>query len=153
MGIVYRSQHVAIEHDLYKIAWIFWIGAIAFAGYFVAVLIAPFIAYLQTFKPIYKVDGFVRYRPPDQRSGEDGQGYVAALFEDLSVACEWEYFGKRALEMRRFPRCWNFLPTRESTRSTVATPACSRMICLCSRSASHPAKAHIQKISGLVIPA
>ncbi len=63
-GIVYRSQHVAAERDLIKIAWIFGIGAVAFAGYFVAVLIAPFIAYLQTFKPIYVVDGYVRYRQP-----------------------------------------------------------------------------------------
>jgi hypothetical protein len=107
-GIVYRSQHVATEHDLYKIAWIFWIGALAFAGYFVAVLIAPFIAYLQTYKPIYKVDGFVRYRRPDGKSGEEGQGYVAALFEDRTVACEWEYFGKRTLEDATIPAMLEF---------------------------------------------
>ncbi|HTU69389.1 MAG TPA: hypothetical protein VMF11_03630 [Candidatus Baltobacteraceae bacterium] len=97
-GIVYRSQHVPAERTLIKIAWIFAIGAIAFFGYFVAVLVAPFLAYLQTYKPIYIVDGYVRYREPDEHSGEDGQGYVATLFEDQTVACEWEYFGKRKLE-------------------------------------------------------
>ena len=107
-GIVYRSQHVAAEHDLYKIAWIFWIGAIAFLGYFVAVLVAPFIAYLQTFKPIYVVDGYVRYRGPDDRSGEEGQGYVATLFEDQTVACEWEYFGRKKLDDATIPAMIEF---------------------------------------------
>lgn len=97
-GIVYRSQRVAAERDLIKIAWIFGIGAVAFAGYFVAVLIAPFIAYLQTFKPIYVVDGYVRYRQRDEKSSEDASGYIATLFEDQSVACEWEFFGKKPLE-------------------------------------------------------
>jgi len=108
LGIIYRSQHVAAERDLIKIAWIFAIGAIAFLGYFIAVLIAPFIAYLQTFKPIYKVDGFVRYRAPDERSSEDGHGYVATLFEDRTVACEWEYFGKRALDDATIPAMIEF---------------------------------------------
>jgi hypothetical protein len=97
-GIVYRSQHVAAERDLIKIAWIFGIGAIAFAGYFVAVLVTPFVAYLQTFKPIYVVDGYVRYRKRDDASTEDASGYIATLFEDQSVACEWEFFGKKPLE-------------------------------------------------------
>ena len=91
-GIIYRAQHVPAEHTLIKIAWIFAIGAVLFLGYFIAVLVAPFVAYLQTYKPIYKVDGFVRYREPDESSAEDGHGYVATLFEDRSVACELEYF-------------------------------------------------------------
>jgi len=107
-GIVYRSQHVASEATLIKIAWIFALGAFVFAGYFVAVLVAPFVAYLQTFKPIYKVDGYVRYRSADERSSEDGHGYVATLFEDLTVACEWEYFGKRALENATIPAMIEF---------------------------------------------
>jgi len=102
-GIVYRSQHVPSERDLIKIAWIFGIGAIAFAGYFVAVLVAPFTAYLQTFKPIYVVDGYVRYRERDEKSSEDASGYVATLFEDQTVACEWEFFGKKPLENMALP--------------------------------------------------
>lgn len=100
LGIVYRSQHVPADRDLIKIAWIFGIGAIAFAGYFVAVLVAPFRAYVQTFKPIYIVDGYVRYRGPDPTSELDGTGYVATLFEDRTLACEWECFGDKALPDR-----------------------------------------------------
>jgi hypothetical protein len=107
-GIIYRSQHVATEHTLIKIAWIFAIGAILFLGYFIAVLVAPFRAYLQTYKPIYKVDGFVRYRARDESSDEDGHGYIATLFEDRSVACEWEYFGKRTLENATIPAMIEF---------------------------------------------
>ena len=107
-GIVYRSEHVPSERTLIKIAWIFAIGAIVFLGYFIAVLVAPLLAYVQTYKPIYKVDGFVRYREPDDRSKEDGHGYVATLFEDRSVACEWEYFGRRRLENATIPAMIEF---------------------------------------------
>jgi len=107
-GLIFRAEHVPAEHDLIKIAWIFAIGAIAFTGYFIAVLVAPFHAYLQTFKPIYVVDGYVRYRGPDARSGEDGHGYVATLFEDQTVACEWEYFGRRVLEDATIPALIEF---------------------------------------------
>jgi hypothetical protein len=96
-GIVYRAQHVPSDATLIKIAWIFAIGAIAFGGYFVAVLVAPIVAYLQTFAPIYILDGYVRYREPDDRSRADAAGYAAALFADRCVACEWEWLGKRRL--------------------------------------------------------
>jgi hypothetical protein len=97
LGIVWRSQHVPADATLIKIAWIFALGFIAFFGYFVAVLVAPFTAYLQTFKPIYTLDGYVRYRAPDEKSQIDGCGYVAALFPDQTVACEWEWLGKKKL--------------------------------------------------------
>lgn len=96
-GIVYRSQHVASDATLIKIAWIFALGTIAFAGYFFAVLVAPFMAYLQTFGPIYILDGYVRYREPDDRSRSDAAGYAAALFADRTPAWEWEWLGKRRL--------------------------------------------------------
>lgn len=96
-GIVYRAHHVPADATLIKIAWIFAIGAIAFAGYFVAVLVAPIVAYLQTFRPIYIIDGYVRYRQPDEDSQLDACGYAAALFPDRSVAGEWEWLGKRHL--------------------------------------------------------
>jgi hypothetical protein len=107
-GIVYRSQHVPADHDLIKIAWIFGLGAIAFGGYFVAVLVAPFLAYVQTFKPIYIIDGYVRYREPDDTSEIDGTGYVATLFEDRSVACEWECFGQKKLPNKTIPALVEF---------------------------------------------
>lgn len=107
-GIVYRSQHVASEASLIKIAWIFAIGAIAFAGYFVAVLVAPVIAYLQTFRPIYVLDGYVRYREPDPRSRVDACGYAAALFADRTLAYEWEWLGKKPLPNATLPALVEF---------------------------------------------
>ncbi|HXO17430.1 MAG TPA: hypothetical protein VN909_04610 [Candidatus Dormibacteraeota bacterium] len=102
-GIVYRAHHVASDATLVKIAWIFALGAIAFGGYFVAVLVAPIAAYVQTFRPIYIIDGYVRYREPDDRSQPDACGYSAALFADRSVAGEWEWLGKRRLPNTTIP--------------------------------------------------
>jgi hypothetical protein len=107
-GIVYRAHHVPSDATLIKIAWIFAIGAIAFAGYFIAVLVAPFVAYLQTFRPIYILDGYVRYRAPDDRSRIDGCGYAAALFADRSLAYEWEWLGKKPLPNATLPALVEF---------------------------------------------
>jgi hypothetical protein len=107
-GIVYRAHHVPADATLIKIAWIFALGAIAFAGYFVAVLVAPFAAYLQTFRPIYILDGYVRYREPDARSRIDGCGYAAALFADRSLAYEWEWLGKKSLPNATLPALVEF---------------------------------------------
>lgn len=107
-GIVWRAQHVASDATLAKIAPIFVLGSIAFAGYFVAVLVAPFAAYLQTFKPIYILDGYVRYREPDEHSQDDACGYVAALFPDRSIACEWEWLGKNRLPNATIPSLIEF---------------------------------------------
>lgn len=107
-GIVWRAQHVTADATLAKIAPIFVLGGIAFAVYFVAVLTAPFAAYLQTFKPIYVLDGYVRYREPDEHSQPDACGYVAALFVDRSVACEWEWLGKKRLPNATIPSLVEF---------------------------------------------
>lgn len=107
-GIVWRAHHVPADATLIKIAPIFGIGALAFAGYFVAVLVAPFTAYLQTFKPIYVLDGYVRYREPDERSEGDACGYVAALFPDRTVACEWEWLGSKRLPNVTIPSLIEF---------------------------------------------
>jgi hypothetical protein len=107
-GIVYRAHHVPSDATLIKIAWIFAIGAIAFAGYFIAVLVAPFIAYMQTFRPIYILDGYVRYREPDERSRIDACGYTAALFPDRTMAGEWEWLGKRPLPNVTIPALVEF---------------------------------------------
>ena len=102
-GIVWRAHHVLDDSTLIVIAPIFGLGALAFLAYFIAVMVAPFIAFLQTYKPIYIIDGYVRYREPDQHSESDASGYMATLFEDGSVACEWECFGKEALPNRTIP--------------------------------------------------
>jgi hypothetical protein len=107
-GIVWRAQHVPADATLIKIAPIFGLGAIVFAGYFIAVLVAPLVAYLQTFKPIYVLDGYVRYREPDEHSQSDACGYVAALFADGSVACEWEWLGKKRLPNATIPSLVEF---------------------------------------------
>lgn len=107
-GIVYRAQHVPSDATLIKVAWIFGLGAIVFGGYFVAVLIAPFAAYLQTFRPIYILDGYVRYREPDEGSRPDACGYAAALFPDRALAGEWEWLGKRALPNVTLPALVEF---------------------------------------------
>lgn len=107
-GIVYRAHHVPSDATLIKIAWIFGLGAIAFGGYFVAVLVAPILAYMQTFRPIYILDGYVRYREPDKRSRIDGCGYAAALFADRSLAHEWEWLGKKPLPNITLPALVEF---------------------------------------------
>ncbi len=107
-GIVYRAQHVPSDATLVKIAWIFVLGMVAFGGYFFAVLAAPIAAYLQTFKPIYILDGYVRYRAPDEDSQSDACGYAAALFADESVAFEWEWLGKKPLPDRTIPAMVEF---------------------------------------------
>jgi hypothetical protein len=107
-GIVYRAHHVPSDATLIKIAWIFAVGAIAFGGYFFAVLVAPIAAYFQTFKPIYILDGYVRYREPDSDSRTDGSGYAAALFADRTLACEWEWLGKKPLPNATLPALVEF---------------------------------------------
>ncbi|MBV8067530.1 MAG: hypothetical protein JO113_06110 [Candidatus Eremiobacteraeota bacterium] len=107
-GIVYRAQHVPSDATLIKIAWIFALGAIAFAGYFVAVLVTPIAAYFQTFRPIYILDGYVRYREPDANSRVDGSGYAAALFADRTLAYEWEWLGKKPLPNATLPALVEF---------------------------------------------
>ncbi len=94
-GVIWRARHV--EPSLIVLSPIFALGALAFMVYFIAVLVAPLRAYWHTFKPIYRVDGYVRYRGPDVDSEDDATGYVAVLFEDRGLACEWECFGKSPL--------------------------------------------------------
>ena len=107
-GIVYRAQHVPSDATLVKIAWIFAVGALAFGGYFIAVLVAPMMAYLQTFRPIYILDGYVRYREPDDRSQPGACGYAAALFPDHSLAGEWEWLGRKRLANVTIPALVEF---------------------------------------------
>jgi hypothetical protein len=107
-GIIYRAHHVASDSTLIKVAWIFALGTVVFAGYFVAVLVAPFVAYLQTFSPIFIVDGYVRYREPDDRSRIDACGYAAVLLADRAIAGEWEFLGKHRLHNATIPALVEF---------------------------------------------
>ncbi|MBV8689715.1 MAG: hypothetical protein JOZ59_06375 [Candidatus Eremiobacteraeota bacterium] len=105
-GIIWRARHT--ERSIIVIAPVFALGAIAFTIYAIALMVAPLRAFLQTFKPIYIVDGYIRYRGPDDFSEVDSTGYVAVLFEDESVACEWEAFGEKRLPNRTIPSLAEF---------------------------------------------
>ncbi len=101
-GIVWRAHHSS-ERDIVVLAPIFAFASLAFAGYFVAVLYAPVRAYLQTYEPIFILDGYLRYRGPDLRSQDHASGYVAVLFPDKSLAQEWEFLGDRPLPELTIP--------------------------------------------------
>lgn len=89
-GIMWRAR--VAEPDIWILAPIFALVACGFAIYLIAVLVAPIIAYAQTFKPIYILDGYVRYRGTDAFSETAASGYVAVLYEDRGLCCEWECF-------------------------------------------------------------
>ncbi len=79
------------------IAPIFGLAACAFLTWAVAVLYAPVRALASTFKPIYIVDGYVRYRRPDRESQADSNGYIAVLDSDRDTIAEWPSLGHRPL--------------------------------------------------------
>jgi hypothetical protein len=81
IGMILRRQDAAL-----MLAPIFGLASIAFMIYAV-VLIAPSArALYETFKPIYTVDGYIRYR-----ISKDGEAtyYVAALDADHMILGEW----------------------------------------------------------------
>ncbi|GAC1659721.1 MAG: hypothetical protein NVS9B12_13540 [Vulcanimicrobiaceae bacterium] len=105
-GVYLRAKHT--EESLIVLVPVLAVGALGFIFYGIALMVAPIRAFLQTFAPIYIVDGYVRYRGPDAFSDEDATGYVAVLFEDRDVACEWEAFGKEPLPERIIPTLAEF---------------------------------------------
>lgn len=106
-GIIWRAR-VAKPHDLWILSPIFAFVAVCFLAYFVYLLVAPFIAYLQTYKPIYLIDGYVRYRAPDDDSDLGANGYVAVLFSDQQICCEWESYGSKKLPDLTLPAMCEF---------------------------------------------
>jgi hypothetical protein len=73
---------------------IFGLAASAFLVYAIAVLVPPIRALLQTFSPIYIVDGYLRYRRPDRHTEADSNGYIAVLNEDRRTIAEWPSMGE-----------------------------------------------------------
>lgn len=106
-GIIWRAR-VAKPHDMWILSPIFAVTALAFLAYFIYLLVTPVIAYTQTYKPIYLIDGYVRYRAPDDESDLGASGYVAVLFEDRQVCCEWECYGRKALPNLTLPAMAEF---------------------------------------------
>ncbi len=81
IGLLLRQQEIAL-----LLAPIFAGAAIAFLAYAI-VLIAPSArAVLETFAPIYTVDGYVRYRTAHE---EQPEHYVAVLSADRETLGEW----------------------------------------------------------------
>jgi len=76
---------------------VFGLAAAAFLAYTICLLVAPVRALLQTFAPIFVVDGYVRYRRPDRNTEADSNGYVAVLDEERRALAEWPSIGDVAL--------------------------------------------------------
>ena len=81
IGLVLQKQEIAL-----LLAPIFAFAAITFLAYAIALIVPSAHAVLETFAPIYTVDGYVRYRalrtaPPEY--------YVAVLSADREALGEW----------------------------------------------------------------
>ena len=96
------------EHNMVMLSPIFGLGVIACIFYALALMLAPTRALIQTFRPIFIVDGYVRYRSPDAESPADSNGYVAVLTEDNRVACEWPTLGDVPLRAVTIPALSEF---------------------------------------------
>ncbi|GAC1571561.1 MAG: hypothetical protein NVS3B7_01810 [Candidatus Elarobacter sp.] len=82
-----------VNPDIIVIAPVFGLGVLASAVWALGVMLAPARALLHTLRPIYIVDGYIRYRGRDAYSAGDTNGYIAVLTEDRCVACEWPTLG------------------------------------------------------------
>jgi hypothetical protein len=87
---------------------IFGLASLAFVAYAVVLMFGPVRALLETFSPIYVVDGYVRYRKPDLHSNPRSNGYVAALNEERQMLCEWQTTGAREVFERVEPALVHF---------------------------------------------
>ncbi|GAC1658943.1 MAG: hypothetical protein NVS4B13_02770 [Candidatus Elarobacter sp.] len=88
-----RLSHGQVNADIIIIAPVFGLGFLACAAWALCVMLAPSRALAQTLRPVYVVDGYIRYRRRDEASAADCNGYVAVLTEDRLVACEWPTLG------------------------------------------------------------
>ena len=96
------------DHNMVILSPIFAFGVVACIFYALALMLAPTRALIQTFRPIFIVDGYVRYRPPDADSPVDSNGYVAVLTEESGVACEWPTLGEVPLRAMTIPALSEF---------------------------------------------
>ncbi len=136
-GIIWRAR-VAKPHDMWILSPIFGLAALAFLAYFVYLLVAPVIAYRETYKPIYLVDGYIRYRAPDDDSDLGANGYVAVLFADREICCEWESLRHQTASKRHAARDGGILGVRRRAqdRREVDRRASRRYSGLCRRDQS-----------------
>jgi hypothetical protein len=95
-----------VHPDIIIIAPVFGIGVLGCAVWALGVMFAPVRALIHTLRPIYIVDGYIRYRRRDAASAIDTNGYVAVLTEERAVACEWPTLGHTELpDLTRAAMC------------------------------------------------
>jgi hypothetical protein len=96
------------NREIIILAPIFALGVVAFAIYAFAVMFAPVRALIHTFRPIFIVDGYIRYRGRDDRSDDWSNGYLAVLTEEGRVACEWPTLGDIDVPEHQHPALCEF---------------------------------------------
>lgn len=97
-----------VNKDIVIIAPVFGLGVLACIAWALGVMLAPARALAHTIRPIYTVDGYIRYRGRDERSDADTNGYIAVLTEDGRVACEWPTLGSIELPNHTRPALCEF---------------------------------------------
>lgn len=97
-----------VKPDIVVIAPVFGLGVLGSALWALCVMFAPARALAHTLRPIYVVDGYIRYRSRDAGSADDSNGYVAVLTDDRSVACEWPTLGEIELPNAARPALCEF---------------------------------------------
>jgi hypothetical protein len=108
MLIVKTDPYHPDQHNMVVLSPVFAIGVIACIFYALVLMWNPTRALRHTFRPIFIVDGYVRYRAPDAKSPVDSNGYVAVLTEDNVLACEWPTLGDIPLRAQTIPALTEF---------------------------------------------
>lgn len=108
-GLVFAGlTYGVIARGLWFLTPIFGLAVVAFALYAVVMLLAPARAVMKTYHPIYVVDGYVRYRAPDESSRPGANGYVAVLLPDHRLCDEWPSYGEQTLPLGTYPALVEF---------------------------------------------
>ena len=89
-----ESAHLQRHDAAVVLAPIFGLISVAFGLYAVILLTPPIRALVQSFSPIYIVDGYLRYRSADRATEADSNGYVAVLDDDRRIVAEWPTIGE-----------------------------------------------------------
>jgi len=108
MFVVRTDPTRPAEHNMVILAPVFAVGVLACAFHALALLLTPVRALVQTFRPIFIVDGYVRYRATDASSPEGSNGYVAVLDASSWAACEWPTLGATAMTPMTLPALCEF---------------------------------------------
>jgi len=82
--LLLRKQEIALF-----VAPIFGMGALAFIIYATALMVPCTRAIIETFSPIYVVDGYIRYRRAHVPTSLDPEYFVAVLDADREKLGEW----------------------------------------------------------------